>query len=177
VEAILELTGEVAAADVERVTITMPGRADAFRDAAMPALNLRYLAAVIFIDGGLDFVAAQSLDRFRGDHAVRTFMDRVDVAHDPVQEAGPGAERTESARVTVTRRDGTTLERFVPHVLGFPSHPMPAAHVEAKARDLVAPHLGDDGARRLIEMCRDPGAHPASAFVAAVARPDRPRRL
>ena len=48
----------------------MPGRADAFRDAAMPALNLRYLAAVILVDGHLDVAAASSLERLHHDEEV-----------------------------------------------------------------------------------------------------------
>ena len=36
-------------------------------------------------------------------------------------------------------------------MLGFPSHPMERADVDAKALDLMAPHLGDPRAREIIE--------------------------
>ena len=171
VEALLDLAGNgLGAADVDRVLIEMPGRWEAFRDAAMPALNLRYLAAVILLDGRLDFVAAQSLDRMTNDPEVHAVMERVEVRHDPGQESGPGAERTESARVTVSLRDGGTLERFVPHVLGFPSHPMGADDVEAKALDLVVPHLGAQRAQALVEACRHAETHSAADFAALIAR-------
>ena len=107
------------------------------KDADMPALNLRYLSSIILIDGRLDFVDAQSLDRMHGDPAVAARMATVDVVHDPDQESGPGRERTESARVTLTLRSGQSVERFVPHVVGFPSHPMDRDEVEAKAVELV----------------------------------------
>jgi 2-methylcitrate dehydratase PrpD len=63
-------------------------------------------------------------------------MARVEVHHDASQESDPGAPRTESARVTVEGHDGSTVVAFVPHVLGFPSHPMDSAEVEAKAEEL-----------------------------------------
>jgi 2-methylcitrate dehydratase PrpD len=170
VEALLDLAGSVSAGDVTRVVIEMPGRWEAFRDAAMPALSLPYLTAIILLDGGLDFVAAQSLDRMRHDEEVRQVMERVELRPDPEQEAAPGAERTESARVTVVTADGHTHQRYVPHVLGFPSHPMPAEVVEAKAEELVVPHLGDEGARRLVDACRNPGDHAAASLVRLIAR-------
>jgi 2-methylcitrate dehydratase PrpD len=150
VEALLDLRQQVRANEVARIRIEMPGRADTFRDAAMPALNLPYLAAIIFLDGKLDFVAAQSLERMHGDPAVAAFRKRVQVIHDPAQEAAPGTPRTESARVTIERHEGPTLQRFVPFVRGFPSHPMSRADLEAKVTALVEPALGASKARELI---------------------------
>lgn len=66
----------------------------------------------------------------------------------------PGAPRTESARVIVTLRSGAKHEAFVPYVLGFPSHPMAAHDVEEKADALMAPHLGAERARAIIEAVR-----------------------
>lgn len=142
VEGLLQLLPKIDRARVGSVRIEMPGRWEAFRDAAMPALNLRYLSAIILLDGRLDFVSAQSLARMHGDAAVKALMARVDVVHDPAQEVGPGQERTESARVIVTEQGGRRHEAYVPYVVGFPSHPMSKADVEAKARGLVEPILG-----------------------------------
>lgn len=150
VEGLLKLLPELDKARVASVRIEMPGRWQAFRDAAMPALNLRYLTAIILIDRRLDFVSAQSLERMRNDREVHALMARVDVVHDAKQEAGPGQERTESARVVVADRDGRRHEAYVPYVLGFPSHPMSRAHVEAKALELMAPRLGASRARAVI---------------------------
>jgi 2-methylcitrate dehydratase PrpD len=178
VEALLHLrrTSVASADDVDRVVIEMPGHADAFRDAAMPALNLRYLCSVILLDGELDFVTAQSLTRMRTDGTVAELMTRVDVRHDPVQEAAPGAPRAESARVTIEGRDGSTHQRFVPHVLGFPSHPMDAGAVEAKAIELMAPCLGDDRAQDLVHATRDLGSTSAAGLVELVASDGRQPR-
>jgi 2-methylcitrate dehydratase PrpD len=151
VEALLELLPRIERRAVRSVTIRMPGRAHVFRDAAMPALNLRYLAAIILLDGRLDFVSAQSLERMQRDPDVRTWMAKVDVEHDRAQEAPRGQPRTESARVVLTLENGERLEAYVPFVLGFPSHPMDRADVERKALELMAPRLGARRARDVIE--------------------------
>lgn len=153
IEALLALVQEVDPGEIASVHIAMPGRAAAFRDAAMPALNLRYLTALILIDGRLDFVAAQSLERMHHDAEVAARMATVEVVHDPAQETGTGRDRAESARVTATLRSGEMIERYVPHVRGFPTHPMDRADVEDKARELMTPHLGAR-ADAVVEACR-----------------------
>jgi len=151
VQGLLELLPKIRAEAVTRVLVEMPGRWEAFRDAQMPALNLRYLISIILLDGELDFVAAQSLERMRGDPAVRELMAKVDVVHDPAQEHAPGEPRRESARVTVWEGEEIRHEVFVPHVVGFPSHPMDRPQVEEKAMGLMAPALGAARARDVIE--------------------------
>lgn len=151
VEALLGLLPSIRPAEVQSVLIEMPGRWQAFRDAAMPALNLRYLSAIILLDGRLDFVSAQSLERMAEDPAARALMDRVEIRHDPAQEMPPPAPRPESARVTVGLGDGRQVTAFVPHVLGYPTHPMGRADVEAKALDLMTPPLGADRARAVVD--------------------------
>lgn len=151
VEGLLKLAPAIDRANVASVRIAMPGRWQAFRDAAMPALNLRYLSAIILIDGRLDFLSAQSLERMAKDKTVHALMAKVDVVHDPAQEAGPGQERTESARVVVTETSGRRHEAYTPYVAGFPSHPMTKADVEAKALDLMTPALGPRRARAVVD--------------------------
>ena len=71
VHGLLQMLPKIDRNNVQSVRIEMPGRWQAFRDAAMPALNLRYLSAIILIDGKLDFVAAQSLERMASDAKAR----------------------------------------------------------------------------------------------------------
>jgi 2-methylcitrate dehydratase PrpD len=134
---------------VRKVRIEMPGRAAAFASATMPALNLPYLCSIILLDGKLDFVAAQSRQRFLNDSQVRAMMPNVSVVHDPAQEAMP---RVESSRVSLTMDDGRTVESFLHHVQGFPEHPMMRDDVQDKARELMSPRLGEKRVERLIEL-------------------------
>ncbi len=153
VRALLDLQQSVDARRIASIRVEMPGSADTFRRANMPALNIPYLAAIIMLDGRLDFVAAQSLERMANDTAVRAFAEKVEVVADPAQETGEGEDRTESARVTLTMTDGTQKSRYVPYVPGFPTHPLSKDEVETKARELVEPVLGAAGAARLIALC------------------------
>ena len=155
VQGLLELLPRIRVDQVEKVSIAMPGRWEAFRDAEMPALNLRYLMAIILLDGELDFVAAQSLERMHNDPAVRELMARVHVVHDPTQEHGPDEPRRESARLSVWEASGIRHEIFVPHVVGVPSHPMSRSEVEQKALGLMAPALGPDRAAEIVGRVRN----------------------
>jgi 2-methylcitrate dehydratase PrpD len=154
VHGLLQLLPNIDRSNVQSVRIEMPGRWQAFRDAAMPALNLRYLSSIILIDGKLDFVAAQSLQRMASDSAARTLMEKVTIAHDPQQEAPRGQPRTESARVIVIENSGKRHQVYVPYVVGFPSHPMTRDDVEAKAFELMSPRLGAARAKQIVERVR-----------------------
>lgn len=153
VRALLDLRESVMPGEVESITVAMPGEAATFERANMPALNIPYLAAIIMLDGQLDFVSAQSLDRQANDEAARAFARKVTVIRDEAQEMGEGEDRTESARVTLTRKDGTREERYVAYVPGFPTHPLSKAEVEEKAHELVEPVLGKRKADRLVALC------------------------
>lgn len=155
VRALLDLRQSVRPDDVERIVVAMPGEAATFERANMPALNIPYLAAIIMLDGKLGFVDAQSLDRQTNDTQAAAFAQRVVVVHDEAQETGEGEDRTESARVTVTLKDGSTRERYVAYVPGFPTHPLSKGEVEEKARELVSPVLGVAQADTLVSLCSD----------------------
>jgi 2-methylcitrate dehydratase PrpD len=153
VQGMLALLPQIDRQNVASVLIEMPGRWQAFRDAAMPALNLRYLTAIILLDGRLDFTDAQSLDRMANDESAKALMKIVDVVHDPKQEVAPGEERKESAWVRVTEKSGRKHEIFVPYVVGYPSHPFDKADVETKALELMTPRLGERRAKDVVAQC------------------------
>ncbi|WP_230782171.1 MmgE/PrpD family protein [Citromicrobium bathyomarinum] len=153
VRALLDLRKSVMPGEVESITVAMPGEAATFERANMPALNIPYLAAIIMLDGRLDFVSAQSLERQESDTTAQAFARKVTVVRDEAQETGEGEDRTESARVTLVRKDGTREERYVAYVPGFPTHPLSKAEVEVKAHELVEPVLGTSKADRLVALC------------------------
>lgn len=146
VEAMLAMRKEVRPEEVTRVLVEMPGTPATFAGAAMPALNIPYLASIIMLYGQLDFVGAQSLERMRDDKAAAEFAKRVELVYDKKQDTGHEAR---SARVTIERRNGKPISRFVPYVSGLPDHPMDRNTVEQKARELVEPQIG---ARRADEL-------------------------
>jgi len=149
VELMLNLIKEVDRHRVRKVRIEMPGRTAAFANAAMPALNLPYLCSIILADGRLDFVGAQSRERFLNDRSIRQFMPNVEVIHDPAQEASP---RVESARVILTLDDNTKVEKYLHHVKGFPQHPFDRHEVQDKVLGLTEPILGEERSRKLCQM-------------------------
>jgi 2-methylcitrate dehydratase PrpD len=151
VQAVLQLLPQTSPATVESIVMEMPGRWDAFRNAEMPALNLRYLASIILIDGRLDLVAAQSRDRFNNDNQVRELMKRMDVKHAPDLETPPGQERTEPARVTLIDARTGRHDLLVPYVRGFPTHPMTRQDVMDKAMELMGPVIGRGRAQDVID--------------------------
>ena len=170
-DAMLRLTQGVAAEDVDQILIEMPGDAAAiFVGAEMPALNLPYLCSIILLDKKLDFDGAQSLERMHKDARVRELMPRVEVRQDPSQEVRPPAPRVESARVTLTRRDGTQEVDFVEHVRGFPANPMTHEEVEGKALELMVPKLGEKRAHAVVELVWGIDTLPdASVLIEAIA--------
>jgi len=167
VEAMLRLAARVSPDDVQGILIEMPGAARIFGAAEMPALSLPYLCSIILIDKRLDFDEAQSHDRMHNDAQVRALMPLVDAQHDPAQEAEP---RIESARVTLTRRDGTQEVEFVEHVRGFPANPMTHEDVEAKALELLVPKLGESRAQHVVDLAWSIDQLPdASVLIEAIA--------
>jgi 2-methylcitrate dehydratase PrpD len=142
VQALLELLPRTSPETIESIVMEMPGRWEAFRNAEMPALNLRYLASIILIDGRLDLVSAQDRERFNMDTRVHALMKKMDVVHAPDLETPAGQAREEPARVKLVDSRTGRHELYVPFVRGFPSHPMTREDVIDKATELMGPILG-----------------------------------
>jgi 2-methylcitrate dehydratase PrpD len=152
VEGLLTLIKTVDRNDIMKIDIKMPGsRVNSFSDAPMPALNLRYLSAVILEDGELTFEMAESRERMDTD-CIRQKMETVTLIHDPEQEREP---RVESALVEVTLRSGEKKQIFIEHVLGFPQYPMGREDVHSKAMGLLTPILGIEQSRTLTDLVWD----------------------
>jgi 2-methylcitrate dehydratase PrpD len=49
--------------------------------------------------------------------------------------------------------DGRSTTRTISHNKGTPDRPMTDDEIEAKFMDLAVDRLGDDAARRVVEMC------------------------
>jgi 2-methylcitrate dehydratase PrpD len=163
VHGLLTLLPQINRSRVSKIIVAMPGAADAFRNANMPALNLKYILAIILLDGRLDFVSTQSRERMLNDKAAHALMSKVDVVEDASQEAPPGEPRRESARLTVEEHGGNRHEVFVPYVKGYPSHPLSKEEVDEKAAELMSPHLGRQKAKAIVDMVNNIESQPTAA--------------
>lgn len=138
--------------DVVKLRAIMPDdRFTIVNDRDMPDVCLQHLLAVTLIDGGLTFASTHDHDRMR-DPAVLAVRDRI--------EAIPSAELTAArparqAIIEIDCADGRKLSHRTRAVLGTPDNPMSEAQVEEKARDLMAPVLGDRQTEGLIAALRD----------------------
>ncbi len=102
-----------------------------------------HAAAVALIDGAAQVV--QFTDERVRSADVRALRQRVSL------DADEGLSK-DQARVRIVLRDGSALERSVPHASGTPERPLTDAQIEAKALRLIGPVLGDAAAKRLVKL-------------------------
>ncbi|MGI9417369.1 MAG: MmgE/PrpD family protein [Geminicoccaceae bacterium] len=120
-------------------------------DRDMPDVCLQHLVALALVDGGVTFASSHDAARMQ-DPAVLAVREKIEAIPSPELTAVRPARQ---AIIEVDTVDGRSLRRHTRAVLGTPDNPMSEADVEAKARDLIAPILGDDRAGALIDAVRD----------------------
>jgi 2-methylcitrate dehydratase PrpD len=145
--------------DVHDYVITTTGLAEP-RTGLEGKFSIFHCAAVAAVDGAARL--AQFTDERVTDPAVVTVRGRVHARHDP-------AQAKDSATVTITLTDGTTLSATTAHNRGTPGNPMPDDEVEAKFLDLAGPVIGS-AAKELVERCwrldEEPDVEPIMALAA-----------
>jgi len=103
--------------------------------------SIYFLVAAAILDGGIGW---DTYERFLGDPKVEELARRVRPVHDEqVQRDYP---KGMTGRATINLVGGKKLERYVAYPKGDPENFPSAQTVKAKARGLVLPILGDDGA-------------------------------
>jgi 2-methylcitrate dehydratase PrpD len=138
--------------DVARLRAIMPDdRFTIVNNRDMPDVCLQHLLALTLVDGGLTFATSHDESRMK-DPAVLQARRRI--------EAIPSAELTSArparqAIVEIDCTDGRKLSHRTRAVLGTPHNPMTEEQVEAKARDLMAPVLGEGQTEALIAALRN----------------------
>jgi 2-methylcitrate dehydratase PrpD len=148
-------THGLRAAEIKSLTAHMPDdRLHIVDNRDIPDISLQHLLAVMLIDGTLTFQSSHEEERMH-DPAVLAMRARI--------RAVPSAELTvarpaRQAIIVVETLDGRVLERRTFAVLGTPDNPMSQQEVEAKADDLMAPVIGAERSRLLIEQLRHPEA-------------------
>jgi len=113
----------------------------------MPDICLQHLMAIMVLDKTVSFRAAHDKARMQNP-AVLGVRAKVQLVPDESLEK---LIPVRVAIVEITLKDGTQLSERVDAVRGTPDNPMPREEVVAKARDLMAPVLGDAACSKLIE--------------------------
>ena len=124
--------------------------------------SVYHSAAVAIIHGAAG--EAQYTDACVRDPRVSALRDRVTASADP-------GVHEDQVRITITLKDGRTLEKSVAHAIGSLERPMSDADLEAKFRSLAHGVLSNAETDRLIRLCWDVGALPQAAEVARAAVP------
>ncbi|OZC85086.1 2-methylcitrate dehydratase [Rhodococcus sp. 06-418-5] len=113
-------------------------------------LSLPFTVAVAAVRGAVTMT--DFAETTRQDADIVALMDAVTVRLDEAAEASyPKTGRP--AEVAITTKDGRRLVHRVEQPYGEPTNPMSDADLEVKARGLVEPLIGADGAKQLIESC------------------------
>lgn len=143
---------QLKSSDITKVTVRLPERAaQTVNNRHMPDVNVQYIFAATLLDGRLSFEAAHDYERMRRPE-VQAVKSRVHLEADlEMDKTGPRYQ----ALVEVTTVSGELLREHIVNVRGRPENPMSAAEVEDKARDLMAPVLGNDRVSRLFDAIRN----------------------
>ena len=138
----------IGPADVAALRAIMPDdRIHIVDNRDMPDVCLQHLLALLLIDGDVGFAAAHDHDRM---HAPEILAMRALISAIPSNEL-THATPARQAIIEIDTVDGRHLRHHTRAVLGTPANPMSQAQVQAKALDLMAPVLGDDGASQLAD--------------------------
>jgi 2-methylcitrate dehydratase PrpD len=133
---------------VQRVTVRLAPSVGAVVDNRdMPDICLQHMVAVMLLDKTASFHAAHDKPRMQ-DPAVLRQRAKVELVHD---EELAKLLPVRVAIVEIDLADGSHLSERVSAVRGTPRNPMSRAEVVDKARDLIAPVLGSEPCRHLIE--------------------------
>jgi 2-methylcitrate dehydratase PrpD len=148
-DAFLKLRHEhdLKAGDVQRIVVRLPeDGARVVNDRSMPDVNCQHIIALALVEGTVSFEDSHSYERM-ADPKVRAVKERVQLIEDR-SLMDPDAPR--SGRVEVTLRDGRTLSHFTRHAPGTKENPLDTESVNAKARLLMAPMLGEERTQEVI---------------------------
>ena len=133
--------------EIKRINIRVASSAaDKIDDSVMANLSMQYLIAVMLIDKALSFKAAHDEPRMHDPAVVRQKAKIKIIADESLERLLP----KRVAIVEITFSDGTTITERNDTVRGSPENPMSSEEVIAKARDLIAPVLGNEKCAALI---------------------------
>jgi len=133
--------------DVQKVVVRIAtDEANTVSNRDIPDICMEHMVAVMLLDKTVTFQSVHDKARMK-DPAVLQVRAKVEVVADPrIDARRPRRE----AIVELTLKDGTQLSEWVRDVRGTADNPMTRAEVVDKARDLIAPVLGNTTSSNLI---------------------------
>ena len=138
----------LTAGNVEHILLRLPEDGARIVDSrSMPDVNVQHIMAVALVDGFIDFDNSHSFERMT-DPEVVAAREKIELIADPELAV---LEAPRSGFVEVTMTDGRQVDLFVSHAPGTPENPFTTDQVNGKARELMAPILGDARTDTLIE--------------------------
>ena len=133
---------------VVQVSVRMaPQEASIVDNREIPDICLQHIVALMLIDKTVSFRSAHDKPRMQDPAVLR---ERAKVRLVPDEKLGRLMPRRQ-ATVELTLAEGTKFREHVDSVRGTAANPMTSGEVRAKARDLMAPVLGQASASSLIE--------------------------
>ena len=145
-DCIEKMLGEntIAVDNIDRVTLRLSDlEHSVVDDRHMPDICIQHMVAIMLLDRTVTFASAHD-DKRMSDRRVIALRKRIELVGEPSRE-----RRT--AEVEIRMKDGRTMAASENAVRGTPDNPMTRAEVDAKAYDLVAPILGKERGRALID--------------------------
>ena len=132
--------------DIENITVRLPNP-QVVDNAPMPDINLQYILAVTLLDRHLTFKQAHCYERMN-DPAVIEIKKRINLIQDPDLAV---SKIPRQGIIEVTLKDGTFIREHVVSVRGTAENPMTSEEVEKKCEELIAPVIGMERSRQLID--------------------------
>ena len=133
--------------NVEHILVRLPEDGARIVDnRSMPDVNCQHIMAVALVDGVINFENSHSFDRM-SDPVVVDARSRIELIADPDLVV---LEAPRSGFVEITTTDGQIVNLFVSHAPGTPENPLSTQGVASKARELMAPILGEARTEDLI---------------------------
>jgi 2-methylcitrate dehydratase PrpD len=136
------------AEQVQQVTIHLATHEAAIvNNREMPDVCVQHIVAVMLLDKTVTFRSAHDVARMKDPATLRERAKVKLIPEEELQRLIP----LRVAIVEVSLADGKFLKQRVDNVRGTPENPMPRDEIVAKARDLIAPVVGETACTRLIE--------------------------
>lgn len=110
--------------------------------------SVQHTTALALLNGKVSY--RDFTDEAAGDARIAALCDRVSIVVDPDLAK-------DQAIVRLRLNNGQILTETIDHALGGLKNPMSDSAIEDKFMDLAVPSLGDEGARRLVNLCWDIG--------------------